>query len=137
MNSVFADASYYIALLSPRDQYHQVAVRTSSELRRPIVVTDFVLIEVTNALAETRWRNKCISLWQHLRNDPSVTLIVATPDLVMKGLEFFTERNDKKWSLTDCISFVVMEEQGLIDALTADHHFEQAGFVALLRSRAT
>lgn len=132
MTPVFADASYYVALLSPRDQYHDVAVRVSGELRRPIVVTEFVLIEVSNALAQVESRARAARLWAHLNSEPSVTVVPASTNLVGEGLTLFAQRSDKNWSLTDCISFVVMRERGLTDALTADHHFEQAGFAALL-----
>ena len=134
MTPVFADASYYVALLSPRDQYHHIAVRISGELRRPVVVTEFVLIEVSNALAATESRTRAVALWNHLRRDPSVTVAAVSSDLLLQGFALYASRSDKAWSLTDCISFATMEQQGLSDALTADHHFEQAGFAALLKT---
>jgi hypothetical protein len=67
MTPVFADASYYVALLSPRDQHHQRALEVSGQLRRGIVVTDFVLIEVSNALADVESRDRAVALWVHLR----------------------------------------------------------------------
>jgi hypothetical protein len=129
---VFADASYYVALLSPRDQHHQDALRVSGTLRRPIVVSEFVLIELTNALASVESRGRAVALWPHLRNDPLVTIVPASTELVAQALDLYARRPDKEWSLTDCTSFVVMEQLGLTDALTADHHFRQAGFSALL-----
>ncbi len=133
MIPVFADASYYVALLSPRDQHHQDAIRISGQLRRPIIVTEFVLIEVSNALASVESRARAVALWAHLQNDSSVTVVPATTTLISDGLDFYAHRLDKEWSLTDCVSFVVMQERGIREALTADHHFEQAGFAALLR----
>jgi uncharacterized protein len=133
MIPVFADASYYVALLSPRDQHHQDAVRLSGQLRQPIVLTEFVLIEVSNALAPVESRGRAIALWAHLRKEPSVTIVPASTELITGGLDLYGQRPDKEWSLTDCISFVVMQKRELTDALTADHHFEQAGFTALLR----
>jgi predicted nucleic acid-binding protein len=59
-------------------------------------------------------------------------IVGADNDYFDRGLERFARRPDKEWSFTDCISFVVMEDKGLTDALTADHHFEQAGFTILL-----
>lgn len=132
MKPVFADASYYVALLSPRDQHHQDAVRISGQMRQPVVVTDFVLIELANALAPVESRARAIQLWAHLQNDPSTTIVQASPTLIAEGLELYANRPDKDWSLTDCISFVVMQERELKEALTADHHFEQAGFIPLL-----
>jgi predicted nucleic acid-binding protein len=61
-----------------------------------------------------------------------ITIIEGSHELFQRGVELFASRTDKEWSLTDCTSFVVMEEQGLSEALTADRHFEQAGFIALL-----
>ena len=131
MTPVFADASYYVALLNPRDQHHQDAVQVSGQLRQPVVVTEFVLIEVSNALAPVGSRARAVQLWAHLQNDPSVTVVPASTALITKGLDLYAHRPDKEWSLTDCISFVVMQERGLTEALTADHHFEQAGFTTL------
>jgi predicted nucleic acid-binding protein len=67
-----------------------------------------------------------------LRSDPSITVLPATPELLSHGLNLFYDRPDKDWSLVDCISFVVMKERGITDALTGDKHFQQAGFNALL-----
>ena len=133
MRPVVADASYYVALLSPRDQHHQDAVRISGQLRRPVVVTEFVLVEVSNALAAVESRGRAVALWTHLENDPSVTVVTLSTEGLSEGRHLYANRLDKHWSLTDCISFVVMQERGLQDALTTDHHFEQAGFVPLLR----
>lgn len=132
MTPVFADASFYVALLSPRDQHHGDAIRVSGQLRGPIVVTEFVLIETANALATVDARQRAVALWNHLRRDPYVTIVEADADLVARGLDLYAQRADKQWSLTDCISFAVMEQFALCDALTADHHFEQAGFRAML-----
>ena len=81
MMPVFADASYYVALLSPRDQYHQVAVETSAHLRRHVVVTEFVLIEVLNALAGIDSRKRAAALWERLRKSPIVTIVPASTEL--------------------------------------------------------
>jgi predicted nucleic acid-binding protein len=71
-----------------------------------------------------------------IHNDPHTQLIPATSDLFARGLDLFAKRPDKHWSLTDCTSFVVMTDQKLTDALTADEHFEQAGFRTLLKPEA-
>ncbi len=70
---------------------------------------------------------------ENLRSAEDIQIVPASADLFDRGFHYFTERPDKEWSLTDCISFVVMNERGITEGLTADHHFEQAGFVALLR----
>jgi predicted nucleic acid-binding protein len=42
-------------------------------------------------------------------------------------------RLDKDYSLCDAVSFIIMESEGITEAHTTDHHFEQEGFVRLLR----
>ena len=73
-------------------------------------------------------------LCRHLlvETDPAFQCVRATSELIQRGRKLYRERADKEWPLTDCISFVVMQDHGLSEALTADHHFEQAGFKALL-----
>jgi predicted nucleic acid-binding protein len=131
MNAVLADTSYYVALLSPRDQHHAAAKKIASELRRPIVVTEFVLLELANAYSATESRRRLPALWDFLRSEPTVSIVPASSELLGRGFSRFVERLDKEWSLTDCISFMVMEERGITEALSSDHHFEQAGFTIL------
>ena len=133
MNALFADTSYYLALLSDGDEFHDRAVRLSKEMRRPVVVTEFILVETGNSLGSVSERRLFTGLWPHLRADPAVRIIPASSELLQAGYELYSRRPDKSWSLTDCTSFVVMQDLNLREALTADHHFEQAGFVALLR----
>ena len=80
-----------------------------------------------------RERELFARLVPHLRSHPNVRIVPASRELLDRGFELFSRCADKDWSLTDCTSFVVMREEGLTDALTTDHHFEQAGFKALLR----
>ena len=134
MIAVFADTSFYLALLSADDEYHDRAVQLSMEMRRPVVLTEFVLLETGNSLSSVHQRRLFVDLAPHLPADPAVRIVPASSDLLQLGYELFRRREDKSWSLTDCTSFVVMKEQGVREAITADHHFEQAGFVALLRS---
>ena len=71
-------------------------------------------------------------LYQDLLTDEAVTIIPPDAALFDRGLALYASRLDKDWSLTDCISFVAMQEQGLEEALTGDQHFAQAGFSVLL-----
>ena len=133
MNPVFADTSYYAALLSPKDYLHGVAVQWLRKGLCPVVVTEFVLLELGNGFHAAQDRQLFIDFQAQLRADPNTTLIPASSELLGAGLKLYRERVDKEWSLTDCTSFVVMQRQGLTDALTADHHFAQAGFRTLMK----
>jgi uncharacterized protein len=73
-----------------------------------------------------------MTLIKDLQSDPLTKIIPASDSLFRAGLELFAKRPDKEWSLVDCISFVVMKQRRLTDALTTDHHFKQAGYNALL-----
>ena len=132
MKTPFADSFYYLAMLNPDDAAHDQAVRASRTIKGLVVTTPWVLTEVADALAAPSQRPAFMRLLTTLRADPEVIVVPATDDLFDAGIDLYAHRPDKDWSLTDCISFVVMREQGITDALTGDHHFEQAGFIALL-----
>src|SRR5437773_95105 len=133
MKPVFADTSYYLALLSASDAHHPAAVEWSERLLGRTIVTEYVLVELGSALSRTRHRGTYGPFVEHLLADAATRLISASHALFVQGLRLFAARSDKEWSLVDCISFVVMKQRRLTDALTTDHHFEQAGFRALLR----
>jgi uncharacterized protein len=133
MNAVFADTSFYVAVLNPRDVTHEKALEIGRQIAAPVVLSDFILLELGNALSSPGLRELFSRLVVRLRSHPHSIIIPATRDLLDRGLALFARRSDKEWSLTDCTSFAIMEEEGLTEALTTDHHFEQAGFRALLR----
>ena len=128
MTPRFVDASYYIALVSESDQWHESAKHLSTTFVRAMLTTDYVLVEVGNYLSAPRERQSFLQIARLIREDIVTSVIPASPQLLNAGIELFASRLDKSWSLTDCISFVVMEEQGLTEALTFDRHFLQAGF---------
>jgi len=68
-----------------------------------------------------------------LQGDANVEIVPLARPLIERAMKLYSERPDKEWGLTDCASFVVMEDRGIREALTADEHFQQAGFRALLR----
>jgi uncharacterized protein len=92
----------------------------------------WVLTEVGDALATPGRRESFLRLLAALHADPTCTIVPPTQSLFDQGIALYGERPDKGWSLTDCISFVVMRQQGITEALTGDRHFEQAGFTTLL-----
>ncbi len=133
MKPVFADTVYYLALTNPHDQYAPAATRFTADFSGAFVTTAWVLAEVANSLARGPDRALFLELYRDLADDRRITIVPAAQDLFEQGIELFGERPDKEWSLTDCISFIVMQEYGLAEALTADHHFQQAGFTILLK----
>lgn len=133
MSPCFADASYYIALLSQEDDAHERTVAVTESLDRHVVSTVWVLAELGGRLASPPDRQAFVDLVAQLLRDPDVTIVPAEQRLFDAGLELYARRPDKQWSLIDCISFVVMSERGLSEALSTDHHFEQAGFRILIK----
>ncbi len=133
MTGTFADSFYFIALLNPSDAAHTRAIAATWSLSGPIVTTTWVLVEVADALGAPGFRSHVHRFLDGLGRDPNVRVVPADDDGYRRGLALYGSRPDKGWSLTDCLSFAIMKESGLREALTGDHHFEQAGFVALLK----
>lgn len=133
MSTVFADSFYFVARLNVRDQYHKTVIEFSRNFRAGMLTTDWILIEVADALAKSECRPRVREFMLHLRRAAACEIVPATRDAFDRALELYNQHRDKQWTLTDCISFTVMREHGIAEALTADHHFEQAGFTALFR----
>ena len=131
--SRFADTFFYLAVLNPRDARHQQALQLARQTRGQIVTTEFVLLELADGMARPPSREAFVKLDWSLRADPGVNIVPASASLWERGRDLYADRPDQEWSLTDCISFVVMKDRHIKEALTGDHHFEQAGFVALLK----
>lgn len=137
MTEVFLDTSYAIALVNERDQYYKKAWELADYWERSniqVVTTRAVVLEIGNALAKSH-RNAAILLLDDLDDDPTIEVIPLSETLYRRGFELFRRRQDKAWGLVDCISFVVMQDRGITDAFTSDHHFRQAGFAPLLSDR--
>jgi uncharacterized protein len=133
MKAVFADTVYFLALLNPADQWHPQAMSVSLQPPGPLLTTEFVLTEVGDGLSQPGNRARFTRLLELLKNQPDVEIVPASSGLFRQGCALYTQRSDKEWSLTDCTSFVVMKERAIDQALTGDHHFEQAGFQLLMR----
>jgi predicted nucleic acid-binding protein len=134
MTQVFADAAYFIALLSPDDEFHDRALTVSSQHHGRVLTTEWVLAEVGNALCRGNNRRLFCETVRRLRTSTRVRIISASESAFQAGFELYEQRSDKDWSLIDCISMTIMDREGIRDVLTSDRHFEQAGYVALLRS---
>ncbi len=136
MRAVFADSSYWIALLNPRDGLHRKAKFLAESLGRTWIVTsEMVFTELLNDYSRRggALRTVAVRLIQLLRQNPNVSIIPQSSLQFQDALSFYADRGDKTWGLTDCSSFRIMNREGLTQALTYDHDFEQAGFRALLR----
>jgi hypothetical protein len=135
MVEVFLDSSYAIALASKSDLHHEKAVALADRLEREgrrLITTRAVILEIGNALAGHRYRKEAAKLLSSLESDPSIEIVPLSEGLYVKGFSLFRDRSDKEWGLTDCIAFVLMKEKKSVEALTADDHYRQAGFRALL-----
>lgn len=135
-NEVFLDSGYAIALSVESDEHHQRAEELAELLeaeRTRLVTTRAILLEIGNALSKERYRNAAIELLDALEQDATVEIVPLSEELFAQALDLFRNRPDKEWGLVDCVSFIVMQERGLTEALTPDKHYAQAGFRALLR----
>ena len=135
MKKVFADTQYWIAIVKPGDSLAAAAKAARSLLSEVfIVTTDEVLTEVLSALSKGEHMRKQAALMvRAIMEDPNVKVIPQTRDSFLKGLTFYENRNDKKYSLTDCISMNAMKAESLVEVLTHDRHFEQEGFAVLIK----
>ena len=132
MRRVFADAFFYIAVLNRNDAAHRSSLEIIAGGSLEIVTTTAILLEVADAMSAPARRRQCGRFLAELARQPHTAVHEIDGDLFARGLALYRDRPDKEWSLTDCLSFVVMAADGLTDALTGDRHFEQAGFGALL-----
>jgi predicted nucleic acid-binding protein len=134
MKTVFADTGYWIALLNPKDDWHARAVDASRALGKfRVITTEMVLDELLAALSKVAVRGLVIKGADAIRNNPNTEVVPQTSIQFGEAFDMYRRVPDKEWSLTDCASFALMRQRGVSEALAHDHHFEQAGFIALLR----
>ena len=137
MPEVFADTGYWIALLNERDGLHARARELSERFSAAnIVTTEMVLTELLNyASGGGRQRRRlaadAVRDWMA---DANIEVVPQTSIQFQAALERYRARLDHSWSVVDCSSFIVMETRQIQEALAFDRHFEQAGFIALLRN---
>ncbi len=134
MTVTFIDTSFLLAMVLEPDAHHERALTWRKRVQPPFLTTDYVLIEFLDALVQIRFRPRAVRTVESLQSDRNVRIVPADAALFAEALRLFKTYDDKTWSLTDCSSFVVMRREGITDALTSDHDFEQAGFRALLRT---
>ena len=128
---IFLDTGYLIALFDDRDALHARALAWSKAVREPAYMSEYVLVEAINYLSGRIERSRLHRMLQALLHQTECVWVDQR--LFQLSVDLHQRHGDKQWSLTDCVSFQLMTERLTTHALAFDHHFEQAGFVALLR----
>jgi len=130
---LFLDTAFIQALLNPRDAYHNQAKQLFPRIRAAteVWITEAIFTEVGNALSAFN-RDGAVQFIQQCYRTDNIKVVSVNTELLMQALALYQSRSDKSWGLTDCVSFVVMQQQNLTDAVTGDRHFVQAGFRALM-----
>ena len=134
MRKVFADTLYWIAVTKPRDEWHDASLAARKRLGEVILVTtDDVLVEFLTALRKGPvLREKAVQVVRAILGNPNVKVIPHSRKSFLEGLDLYAQRQDKEYSLTDCISMNVMKSESIQESLTNDDHFEQEGFRVLI-----
>ena len=135
MRIIFADTGYWIAMANPNDELHERAKFVTEQLGDiEIVTSEMVLAEFLNFMGKhgEHKRRLAVDTMEQIMNDPNVEVVLQTSDQFRAAVELYASRIDQRWSVTDCASFLLMDERGISEALAHDRDFTQAGFVALL-----
>lgn len=138
MTGLFIDTAGWGHLIDPTQRFHAQAARIYRDSRqqgRAVVTTNYILTELVALLTSPLRlpRKRMVSFIDGVRTSPYVEVVHVDEAIDRDAWLLLRARQDKEWSLVDCASFVVMQQRGMTDALTTDHHFEQAGFVRLLK----
>lgn len=131
--TVFMDSYGLIAWINARDAAHEQVKSYLESFSGKIVTTEWVLLEFADALSSSKAKPAAVEAIKRIHRLPMFLVVGFEEEVRQAGFGLYESRSDKDWSLTDCVSFAVMAQQGLSAALTADRHFEQAGFQALFR----
>lgn len=133
--TVFLDTSFVIALVNSDDAHHERAKTLDTELIEDdvqLLLHWGILLEIGDGFAGIDQRKNGAELVDSFLSEDAYSVIPLSSGLILASLELFKGRQDKDWGLTDGTSFVLMDQVGITEALTADHHFVQAGYRALL-----
>ena len=135
--TVFLDTSFVIALLNKDDPHHARAKALDDELLNDgalLILHWGIVLEIADGFARLARRAQGLRLLAKLTGEEGYELVPITESLLQEALDLYRSRVDKEWGLTDCISFVLMKQRGMTEALAADVHFNQTGFTGLLSS---
>jgi predicted nucleic acid-binding protein len=138
MLEIFVDTSGWGNLVDSSQPYYPLMVQLyhkAKQEKRRLITSNYVIIEVVALLTSPLKfpRSKIISFVEGIKQSPYVNIIHIDKEKDNSAWLLLTSRQDKEWSLVDCSSFIIMNERGILEALTNDVHFEQAGFVRLLK----
>ena len=138
MADLFIDTAGWGHLLDQTQTHHALAASLYREARqqgRKLITTNYILLELIALLTSPLRmpRPNIIALIEGLKTSPYIEIVHIDVNLDAEAWQLLRQRQDKDWSLVDCSSFVVMRQRSMLEALTTDHHFEQAGFVPLLK----
>jgi len=134
MKQIFADTFYWVALINPKDNWHQRARDVTSSLKNvELVTTDEICVEVLNfqSAQGLKIRKKTVEFIDNIRQNPHIQVIPQNRESFLHGLDLYRRRPDKEYSLTDCISMTLMQHLKINEVLTHDSHFKQEGFIIL------
>ena len=127
---MFLDTSGLMCLFDRRDRRHSSSIRhfENAEIR---LVHNYIYAEfIALAIARRAPRSTALEFIDVLNEEVETVWVDA--ELHTRAMTLLRERADKAWSLCDSVSFLLMRERHIIEALTTDHNFEQAGYIRLL-----
>jgi predicted nucleic acid-binding protein len=131
---MFIDTSGWLCTLDERDLRHERANELFLTARN-LITHSYVIDELVSLCLRRKFsRARTIGFLDELFHDPTIEIVWVEEFLTLRAFALLKERNDKSWSLCDAVSFIIMQDRNLNEALTTDHHFEQAGFIKLLDS---
>lgn len=131
MRKLFLDTNFLIALELESDQHHNHAIELWNEVTKTsfhFVTTSYIFDEMLTFLNSRDHHQKAVEAGENLLLSPHVTFVHVDESLFFDGWKMFQQYADKRFSLTDCISFIVMSKNEIHTALSFDKHFVQAGF---------
>lgn len=139
MRKVFADSCIFIAMLNPNDQWNERVEKKMDEIENDnikIITSEYVIMEILNMFCKygEAIKNNALELIHSLYSDPNFEIKRLSSDGFSKAIDKFKKYKDKNWSIIDCTSFNIMEENKINECLSTDKHFIQAGFANLIDS---
>ncbi len=138
MNEIYVDTSGWASLADVSEPFYEKAKEiyaAAIQNRRRLVTTNYVLAELVALMTSPMrfHRPRIIEFINGIKQSTFFDIIHIDEDFDAKSWDLLSKRADKNWSLVDCSNFVLMQENNILEALTTDHHFEQAGFIRLLK----